>query len=628
MARDGSGTYSFPAGTDAVSGETISSTKYNTRMDDLEADANVDRPVAAGGTGASTPAGARQNLDAQQQSDLLDAIAALSTVADRLIYATGNDTVALTTLTSFARTLLDDANAAAMRSTLGVNQTNIGITPFMQTVLDDTTAAQARATLGVGTGNGDMIGSNNLSDVTNATTARNNIGAYGSGSNAGFGTLSATGATSLASLSVSGSSLVGPANDFVKQLIFGTTSAIEMGNTESTGGTFRLEYDRVTGRTNFYSGAAHATLGMTMSSTGQLGIGTNNPTRRLEVNSGADTRCISVRSTTTGAKLELVDNSTTSGVYLGAIDENMVFETNGQVERARIDGAGRFGMGVTTPQVRLEVSRLGGDPSAIPTLDANTALLVHSGAGSSGSGAFMQLLGGNTSAVGINFGDVDTAAAGSIVYTHTSNAMVFGVAGAERFRIASTGDATLQGSLVVADNTPRVLFTDTDTGGDSSISADSSVGSLFISADFNNELGNSVIGFNVDGSERMRINSSGNVGIGTTSISNKLQVNGDVGAVDFNASSDERLKENFRDFNALQGLQYVLETVIKRYNRKGSPEEHIGPIAQQMQKVFPDGIREDGDGYLFVDMLNMIGASYAAIQALNAKLEALQNGRA
>lgn len=62
MSRNGSGVYSKPAGTTAVSGTTIESAKFNSVIDDLVDDANAARPIVAGGTGATTAAGARTNL--------------------------------------------------------------------------------------------------------------------------------------------------------------------------------------------------------------------------------------------------------------------------------------------------------------------------------------------------------------------------------------------------------------------------------------------------------------------------------------------------------------------------------------------------------------------------------------
>ena len=56
----------------------------------------------------------KQPLDAT-----LTALAALNGVADRIAYFTGPDTVALTALSAFIRTLLDDADPSAARATLG-----------------------------------------------------------------------------------------------------------------------------------------------------------------------------------------------------------------------------------------------------------------------------------------------------------------------------------------------------------------------------------------------------------------------------------------------------------------------------------------------------------------------------
>lgn len=56
--------------------------------------------------------------DAQGLDDTLTALANTVVDADELIYATGVDTFSTSSLTAYARTLLDDADAAAARSTL------------------------------------------------------------------------------------------------------------------------------------------------------------------------------------------------------------------------------------------------------------------------------------------------------------------------------------------------------------------------------------------------------------------------------------------------------------------------------------------------------------------------------
>lgn len=57
----------------------------------------------------------------QPFDNTLTALAAVATAANKLIYATGVDTFATTTLSAFMRTLLDDGDAATARATLGLS---------------------------------------------------------------------------------------------------------------------------------------------------------------------------------------------------------------------------------------------------------------------------------------------------------------------------------------------------------------------------------------------------------------------------------------------------------------------------------------------------------------------------
>lgn len=81
------------------------------------------------GTGASDVRTNLQNEAIFQPLDAeLTAIAGLTSAADRLPYFTGSGTAALATFTAAGRALVDDADAAAQRTTLGAQASNATLT--------------------------------------------------------------------------------------------------------------------------------------------------------------------------------------------------------------------------------------------------------------------------------------------------------------------------------------------------------------------------------------------------------------------------------------------------------------------------------------------------------------------
>lgn len=74
-------------------------------------------------------------------------------------------------------------------------------------------------------------------------------------------------------------------------------------------------------------------------------------------------------------------------------------------------------------------------------------------------------------------------------------------------------------------------------------------------------------------------------------------------------SSDKRLKENIKEITYNKGFD---EISLYSYNFKGRKEEKIGLIAQEVQKVIPQAVIEDEEGYLAIDTYPIVAILVAA----------------
>jgi hypothetical protein len=165
---------------------------------------------------------------------------------------------------------------------------------------------------------------------------------------------------------------------------------------------------------------------------------------------------------------------------------------------------------------------------------------------------------------------------------------------------------------------------------------------------------------NTNNTERMRITSTGNVGIGTTSPSYTFSVLssnnvvwlqdtslasdatfvlfsvtgatnignisriGTTNAVAYNTVSDYRLKEDLKEINGLEKL-----SKIKVYDFKWKDNESRmdGVIAHELQEVVPYAVtgEKDAEQMQSVDYSKLVPILVQAIQELKAEIEILKN---
>ena len=297
---------------------------------------------------------------------------------------------------------------------------------------------------------------------------------------------------------------------------------------------------------------------MRITSTGNVGIGTTSPAAKLDVSAGssgatgvAGLNTLTVQNSGAAGIAILTTNSVFGSIAFGdpengAIgrirynhsDDSMLFQTNA-AERMRINSAGNVGIGTTTPAAQLQVSGSTNNTAQFTASITGTTMdvtAVTSGTIVVGdivySGGVSPIT--HITALGTGTGGTGTYTV-SVSQTVSSTTLYTGSGTASTIRISDTDTGAVAGQ---PSGSIEFFGSDGSTPG-AGVGAYVSAISEDATPDTALTFGTrSAAGGGVDANERMRITSAGNVGIGTSSPGQRLDVNGSI--VTTGGTTDQR----------------------------------------------------------------------------------------
>lgn len=105
--------------------------------------------------------------------------------------------------------------------------------------------------------------------------------------------------------------------------------------------------------------------------------------------------------------------------------------------------------------------------------------------------------------------------------------------------------------------------------------------------------------------------------------SGQLDVKGDIVAFSTFATSDQRLKENIVTLE--NGLDKINEINPVQFSWKHNNKKDYGVIAQEVEKIYPEFVAENMDGYKVVNYNSIIALLIKSVQELKREIEQIKN---
>jgi uncharacterized protein YaiE (UPF0345 family) len=297
---------------------------------------------------------------------------------------------------------------------------------------------------------------------------------------------------------------------------------------------------------------------MRIDSSGNVGIGTDSPDRALHVFD----RVAFSNSDDTGSLL-FVPSNTTNGIFSrGANTSSTAVDLQfyaGSNPTMRIDSSGNVGIGTTSPDYNLEIESA--SSPAIATKDTTNNVITKMF--SANSQGFVGTESNHDLRIRTNNTDKLTITSGGLV---------------------GIGTSTPSRPLHISADTPAIRLQDTTANDYAELVSVN--GDLYIRSDEGNTQADSTIRFQIDQSERMRIDGTGNVGIGTTTMNTTLNLysasNTQIGFQD--ASTGTTSADGFRiGYNGTYGQMWLFENAAMRFATNNTERMRIDSSGNVIQ---------------------------------------------